>query len=205
MKYVTAVAHGRDGCARGERQQPAPRSRSARSSARAEAMRPTSAYSAATARVADSICECVRGFCAGSRSRWRWLLGAAGRRKRRAHGMPRRPTPHERSTSPAARLERACSAAMYAAACSACVVDAACGFGPWARARGALTRRAAAADDARGERESIGAAEGSALDYDVCGGGAARLVGSGGGLGRKLSTRRLLGAGSRSRRNTSLG
>jgi len=116
MKYVTAVAHGRDGCARGERQQPAPRSRSARSSARAEAMRPTSAYSAATARVADSICECVRGFCAGSRSRWRWLLGAAGRRKRRTHGMPRRPTPHERSTSPAARLDRACSAAMYAAA-----------------------------------------------------------------------------------------
>ena len=73
------------------------------------------------------------------------------------------------------------------------------------RARGALTRRAATADDARGERESIGAAEGSALDYDVCGGGAARLVGSGGGLGRNLSTRRLLGAGSRSRRNTSLG
>ena len=44
--------------------------------------------------------------------------------------------------------------------------------GGW-RARGALARRAAAVDDARGKRESVGAAEGSALDLYVRGEGRA--------------------------------
>ena len=55
--------------------------------------------------------------------------------------------------------------------------------GGW-RAQGALARRAAAAGAAREERESIGAAEDSALGIDARGGEAARRVDSACGLGR---------------------
>jgi hypothetical protein len=66
-------------------------------------------------------------------------------------------------------------------------------MGGW-RARGALARRAAAADAALGKRESGGAADGSALDCDVRGGEAARFVDS---VCRLV--RRWCGAGSSSR------
>lgn len=130
MKYVTAVAHGRDGCARGERQQPAPRSSSARSSARAEAMRPTSAYSAATARVADSICECVRGFLRGLEVEVALAIGG-GRQAQETNAR-------HAATADAARAEHESGGAAgpgvlgcdVRGGTSACVVDAACGFGP---------------------------------------------------------------------------
>jgi hypothetical protein len=52
------------------------------------------------------------------------------------------------------------------------------------RVRGALARRAAAADAAFGKRESVGAVDGSALDCDVRGGEAACFVDSVCGLVR---------------------
>ena len=55
-----------------------------------------------------------------------------------------------------------------------CEVQLAAGGG--SRARGALARRAAAADAAREERGGVGAPEDSALDVDACGGEAARFA-----------------------------
>ena len=130
--------------------------------------------------------------------------GAAGGREERLRGVRRQPTPRSKSASasPQARGRAGDDDEIGGAAATRrlalwreargasrammrgleCEVRPATWSGSWAR--GALARRAAVADAARGARGSIGAAEDSALDVGTCGGEAARFAGPLVGSGR---------------------
>jgi len=127
--------------------------------------------------------------------------GAAGGREERLRGVRRQPTPRSKSASasPQARGRAGDDDEIGGAAAThdllfgvrregrhgrrlECEVRPATWSGSWAR--GALARRAAVADAARGARGSIGAAEDSALDVGTCGGEAARFAGPLVGSGR---------------------
>ena len=137
--------------------------------------------------------------------------GAAGGREWCSCGVRRSPTPRSESARVSARLAAARSiptcAAVRPRASSARSAGSGAngtararnrdaisrGRGGW-RARGTFARRAAIADAALEERESVGAATYGALGVDARGGEAARFVDSLCGLGRGGR-----GAGSRSR------